>query len=208
MLRSIFIALSQNRNLRSFSERSSVGRKMSGRFVAGMSVDDVLAACERVNRKASPPPSTRSAKASPPRPRRKNPPTSTTSSSTRSQPRKLNANVSVKLSQVGMDFDPALAERIVGEMVEHAAAGKLLRPHRHGGLALHRGHHRHDRAPRTQSFPAASAPSFRPTSSAPTPTPSVSWGREFASASARAPTKKAPTSPFPPRPTSTPTTST
>jgi proline dehydrogenase len=36
--------------------------------------------------------------------------------------RKLNANVSVKLSQLGMDFDPDLAERIVGEMVEHAEA--------------------------------------------------------------------------------------
>ncbi len=36
--------------------------------------------------------------------------------------RKLNANVSVKLSQMGMDFDPALAERIVAEMVVHAAA--------------------------------------------------------------------------------------
>ena len=36
--------------------------------------------------------------------------------------RGLNANVSVKLSQVGMDFDPELAERIVGEMVKHAAA--------------------------------------------------------------------------------------
>jgi proline dehydrogenase len=35
--------------------------------------------------------------------------------------RGLNANVSVKLSQMGMDFDPALAERIVGEMVEHAS---------------------------------------------------------------------------------------
>jgi proline dehydrogenase len=38
------------------------------------------------------------------------------------QERGLNANVSVKLSQMGMDFDPALAERIVGEIVEHAAA--------------------------------------------------------------------------------------
>jgi proline dehydrogenase len=38
--------------------------------------------------------------------------------------RKLNANVSVKLSQMGMDFDPELAERIVGEMVEHAAHAK------------------------------------------------------------------------------------
>ncbi len=35
--------------------------------------------------------------------------------------RALNANVSVKLTQVGMDFDPALAESIVLEMVEHAA---------------------------------------------------------------------------------------
>ncbi len=32
------------------------------------------------------------------------------------------ANVSLKLSQMGMDFDPALAERIVSEIVEHAAS--------------------------------------------------------------------------------------
>ena len=38
--------------------------------------------------------------------------------------RGLNANVSVKLSQMGMDFDPALAERIVGEIVEHAVAAR------------------------------------------------------------------------------------
>ncbi len=36
--------------------------------------------------------------------------------------RELNANVSVKLTQIGMDIDVGLAERIVGEMVEHAAA--------------------------------------------------------------------------------------
>ncbi len=34
--------------------------------------------------------------------------------------RGLKANVSVKLTQVGMDLDLALAERIVAEMVEHA----------------------------------------------------------------------------------------
>jgi proline dehydrogenase len=38
--------------------------------------------------------------------------------------RGLKANVSVKLTQVGMDIDPSLAERIVGEMVEHAAAAE------------------------------------------------------------------------------------
>jgi len=97
---------------------------MSGRFVAGMSVEDVLAACERVNREGI---------------------AATLDSLGESvnteaeaqisadiyhqlldaiEARKLNANVSVKLSQVGMDFDPALAERIVGEMVEHAAHAK------------------------------------------------------------------------------------
>lgn len=40
------------------------------------------------------------------------------------QQRGLDANVSVKLSQVGMEFDAALAERIVGEMVEHAAKAR------------------------------------------------------------------------------------
>ena len=42
--------------------------------------------------------------------------------------RKLNANVSLKLSQMGMDIDPDLAERIVGELVERAAAlGSFVR---------------------------------------------------------------------------------
>ena len=36
--------------------------------------------------------------------------------------RGLNANVSVKLTQMGMDLDPQIAERIVARMVEHAAA--------------------------------------------------------------------------------------
>jgi proline dehydrogenase len=36
------------------------------------------------------------------------------------QEQHLNANVSVKLTQMGMDFDPALAESIVAEMVDHA----------------------------------------------------------------------------------------
>jgi proline dehydrogenase len=110
--------------MRSFSERSTIGRKMSSRFVAGMSVDEALAACEQVNREGIAV-SLDSLGES----------VTTEAEAQRSadiyhqlldaiQARGLNANVSVKLSQVGMDFDPALAERIVGEMVEHAAAVK------------------------------------------------------------------------------------
>jgi proline dehydrogenase len=101
-----------------------MGRKMSGRFVAGMSVADALAACERVNHEGIAV-SLDSLGES----------VTTEAEAQKSagiyhqlldaiEARTLNANVSVKLSQVGMDFDPALAERIVGEMVRHAAAAK------------------------------------------------------------------------------------
>ena len=119
-MRSIFIALSQNKKLRSFSERSSIGRNLSGRFVAGMSVEEALACCQRVNREGIAV-SLDSLGES----------VMTEAEAQASadiyhqlldaiQVRNLNANVSVKLSQMGMDFDPALAERIVGEMVHHA----------------------------------------------------------------------------------------
>lgn len=128
MLRSFFIALSQNKTLRSFSERSSIGRTMSSRFVAGMTVTDALAVCERVNREGIAVTLDALGES-----------VGTEAEARRSAAvyhemldaiaaRKLNANVSVKLSQMGMDFDPALAETIVGEMVEHAvAAGSFVR---------------------------------------------------------------------------------
>ncbi len=121
MLRSGFIALSQNRQMRAFSERSTVGKRLSGRFVAGMTVPEALRACEQLNREGI----------------------SVTldslgeSVTDEAQARasagiyhqlldaikskQLNANVSVKLTQVGMDIHAGLAESVVGEMVEHAA---------------------------------------------------------------------------------------
>ena len=98
-----------------------MGKKMSGRFVAGMSVEEALAACQRVNQEGIAVTLDSLGES-----------VTTEAESRKSadiyhelldaiHTRRLNANVSVKLSQVGMDFDPALAERIVGEMVEHAA---------------------------------------------------------------------------------------
>jgi proline dehydrogenase len=101
---------------------------MSGRFVAGMSVDDVLGACERVNREGIA--ATLDALGE----------SVATDAQARASAevyhelidaiaaRNLNANVSLKLSQMGMDFDPALAEAIVGELVDHATrAGTFVR---------------------------------------------------------------------------------
>jgi proline dehydrogenase len=121
VLRSFFIAMSQNRELRAFSERSTVGRKLSSRFVAGMTVEEALAAAEEMNREGiavsldSLGESVTVAEQA------------HASAAIYHQlldaieTRKLNANVSVKLTQMGMDFSPALAEEILSDMVEHAA---------------------------------------------------------------------------------------
>lgn len=121
MLRSFFFSISRNRTVRGFSERSALGRRLSSRFVAGMTVEAALEAAAAVNVQGM---------------------TASLDSLGESvldeeharasaevyyrvldeiAARGLKANVSVKLTQVGMDLDPALAERIVGEMVEHAA---------------------------------------------------------------------------------------
>ena len=122
VLRSAFLALSGNSALRTFSERSVAGRRVSQRFVAGMQPAEAIAACEALNREGMAVTldslgesvlEERAARAS---------------AEVYHElldaiaERGLDANVSVKLTQVGMDIDPALAERIVGEMLEHAAA--------------------------------------------------------------------------------------
>src|ERR1700730_5258973 len=50
MLRAFFVQLSENTALRSFAERSSLGRRVSGRFVAGTEIADAVRATQAVNR--------------------------------------------------------------------------------------------------------------------------------------------------------------
>jgi proline dehydrogenase len=120
LMRSFFIALSHNRPLRKFSEHSKLGRKMSSRFVAGLTIDDALSAAtsveaqgmfvtldslgESVTREEE----ARAAAAI------------YHKLLDEIQARNLKANVSLKLSQMGIDLSPALAETIVTELVEHA----------------------------------------------------------------------------------------
>ncbi|WP_317890866.1 proline dehydrogenase family protein [Edaphobacter dinghuensis] len=114
--------------MRAFSERSALGRRLSGRFIAGMAISDALAACQHVNREGIAVSLDSLGESV------------TTESEARASAAiyhqlldaihegGLNANVSVKLSQMGMDFDPALAERVVGEIVERAdTAGSFVR---------------------------------------------------------------------------------
>jgi proline dehydrogenase len=124
VLRSFFIALSTNKPFRQFSERSAVGRKVSSRFVAGMMVDEAVAATVALNAEGidvsldslgESVDNAAQAEASAAIYHRL---------LDEIESRELRANVSVKLSQMGMeihDAGPALAERIVGEIVAHAS---------------------------------------------------------------------------------------
>lgn len=124
----MFISMSRNKGLRSFSERSSFGQKLSSRFVAGMTIEAALDAASRVNREGI------AATLDSLGESVTDPAQAQASAEVYHKlidaidERKLNANVSVKLTQIGMDLDPALAESIVGGMVEHAAkAGTFVR---------------------------------------------------------------------------------
>lgn len=48
-MRSLFLYLSSNRGLRHFMETSPLAKRVSGRFVAGSSLEEALAACRKVN---------------------------------------------------------------------------------------------------------------------------------------------------------------
>jgi proline dehydrogenase len=121
-LRSAFIALSRNRLLRYFGERSSIGIKLSSRFVAGMEIEDALRVAAAVNNQGMSVSLDSLGESV----------TSETEAHTAAEvyhrlldaiaERKLNANVSVKLTQMGLLLSQDLAESIVDNLVQHARA--------------------------------------------------------------------------------------
>jgi proline dehydrogenase len=122
VLRALFISLSESRTLRGIAERSAIGQRMSGRFVAGTQVEDVVRATRAVNQLG--------------------PTVSidnlgenvTNADEARSSAelyhqlldeiaaRHLNANISLKLIHMGLDVDEKLARDQVTGLVAKAAA--------------------------------------------------------------------------------------
>ncbi|HEU5350791.1 MAG TPA: proline dehydrogenase family protein [Terracidiphilus sp.] len=128
LLRSAFIALSRNRALRRFAERSRAGTRLSSRFVAGLEVEDALRVAEAVNRQGMHVTLDSLGE-------------SVTSAEEAHRAaeiyhrlldliaqRKLDSTISVKLTQMGLTLDPALAGEIAEGLAAHAAAtGNFLR---------------------------------------------------------------------------------
>jgi proline dehydrogenase len=121
-LRSVFIALSRNRLVRRFAESSRLGVLLSSRFVAGMEMDDALRVAEQLNRQGMLVSLDSLGE-------------SVTSAVEAQQAaevyhrlldeivaRKLKANISLKLTQMGINLLPDLAENLVETLVRHARA--------------------------------------------------------------------------------------
>jgi proline dehydrogenase len=122
MLRAFFVRLSENQSLRSFAERSSLGRRVSGRFVAGTEIADAVRATQAINRAGM------SVSIDNLGENVTNPEEARHSSQLYHQildaivANQLNANISLKLTHMGLDVDEQLAREIVSGLVAKAAS--------------------------------------------------------------------------------------
>ncbi len=120
MLRSAFIALSESKSLRNFAENSSLGMKFSKRFVAGTHLDDVIRETEVVNGWGAGVSIDNLGENVTNADEAKHSAELYHQMLDEIQQRKLNANISLKLTHMGLDVDPDLAFRQVTELVDHA----------------------------------------------------------------------------------------
>jgi proline dehydrogenase len=120
MLRTFFIKLSENQSVRHFAENSALGLRFSSRFVAGTQLADAVAVTERINKRGA------SVSVD-------NLGENVTNADEAKQSaefyhemldkiaaRKLNANISLKLTHMGFDVSEELAFSLVTELVSHA----------------------------------------------------------------------------------------
>ncbi|HWX91793.1 MAG TPA: proline dehydrogenase family protein [Terriglobales bacterium] len=122
MLRALFISLSESRSLRAAAEKSAIGQRLSSRFVAGTQVDDVLGVAGRLNQKGitvsvdnlgENVTNIEEARASAQLYHQL---------LDRIAVHKLEANVSLKLTHMGLDVDENLARELVTGLVQKAAS--------------------------------------------------------------------------------------
>jgi len=122
MLRTFFVRLSENRSLRSFAERSALGRRVSGRFVAGTEVADAMRATQAVNRAGM------SVSIDNLGENVTNPDEARHSAKLYEQildaiaANHLDANISLKLTHMGLDVDETLARELVASLVKKTAS--------------------------------------------------------------------------------------
>jgi proline dehydrogenase len=122
MLRAFFVHLSENRSLRRFAENSSIGQRVSGRFVAGTEIADAVRVTRAVNQLGM------SVSIDNLGENVTNPDEARHSAQLYHQildaiaQNKLNANISLKLTHMGLDVDEQMARDLVSGLVAKAAS--------------------------------------------------------------------------------------
>ena len=122
MLRTFFVRLSENSSLRNFAERSSLGRRVSDRFVAGTGIADAVRATQAINRAGM------SVSIDNLGENVTNLDEARHSAGLYHQildaivANNLNANISLKLTHMGLDVDEKLARDIVSGLVAKSAS--------------------------------------------------------------------------------------
>jgi proline dehydrogenase len=117
----LFISLSESRSLRAAAEKSAIGQRLSSRFVAGTQVEDVLKVASKLNQKGI------TATVDNLGENVTNVEEARASAQLYHQlldqiaARKLQANVSLKLTHMGLDVDENLARELVTGLVQKAA---------------------------------------------------------------------------------------
>jgi len=122
MLRTFFVRLSENRRLRNFAERSSLGQSVSHRFVAGTGIPDAIAVTRTLNQSGI------SVTVDNLGENVHNADEARLSARLYDEildaihAQGLNANVSLKLTHMGLDIDEQLARDLVSGLVSRCAA--------------------------------------------------------------------------------------
>ncbi len=122
MLRAFFVHLSENRSLRNFAERSSIGQRVSGRFVAGTEIADAVRVTQVVNRAGMTVSIDNLGE------NVTNPDEARSSAQLYHQildaiaANGLKANISLKLTHMGLDVDEKMARDLVSGLVAKAAS--------------------------------------------------------------------------------------
>jgi len=122
VLRAAFISLSESKSIRAAAEETWIGQRLSRRFVAGTTIEDALAATRATNQLGLSVSVDNLGE------------NVTNADEARHSAQlyhqmldqmaqlKLNANVSMKLTHMGLDVDPTLAFDIATKLVQHAAS--------------------------------------------------------------------------------------
>jgi proline dehydrogenase len=121
LLRAAFISLSESKSLRSAAEKTWIGQRLSRRFVAGTTIEDALAATQAMNKLGL------SVSVDNLGENVTNAEEARHSAQLyhrmldQMSAQRLNSNVSLKLTHMGLDVDESMAYEIASGVVQHAA---------------------------------------------------------------------------------------